>query len=49
MHLFFRRRDISSHSSMHHVNSGRIVALNKTKRPPARRPPKPITQSMVSI
>ncbi|XP_072397741.1 uncharacterized protein [Diabrotica undecimpunctata] len=36
-----KRRDISSHSNKHHVNSsGKVMSIVKKKRPPAPRPPK---------
>ncbi|CAH1099166.1 unnamed protein product [Psylliodes chrysocephalus] len=34
-----KRKDASSHSNIHHVNSGKVITI-KRKRPPAPRPPK---------
>ncbi|CAG9855744.1 unnamed protein product [Phyllotreta striolata] len=39
-----KRKEVSSHSNVHHVNSGKVVTV-KRKRPPAPRPPKHPPQS----
>ncbi|XP_056648587.1 INO80 complex subunit E isoform X2 [Diorhabda carinulata] len=48
-----KRRDVSSHSShtnIHHANSGKVLSIAKKKKPPVPRPPKQqIPQTMLQM